>query len=115
MAATDFSEKGGEVQGDVWELTLGLTSATLTRMETIINWLKTYEFIAIWLEGIALVAIFALDWLEYRMQGQERLRQEQDRIEQHTETAAQMDIWRSHIHAARVAEIFSALRAFGIF
>ncbi len=77
-----------------------------------INWLRTYEPIAIWLEGIALVAIFGLDWWEYRNQGRERLKEEQDRIEQHKETAEQMDIWRKQIHADRVAEIFRALRAF---
>src|SRR6266403_2128216 len=74
-AATDFPEKGGEVQSDVWELTLGLTSATLTRMKTIINWLKAYEFIAIWLEGIALVAIFIWDRLDGRKQHEETLAQ----------------------------------------
>ena len=72
----------------------------------------TYEFIAIWLEGIALVAIFGLDLREYRKQGRERLKQEQERIEQHKETAVQMDIWRKQIHADRVAEIFSVLREF---
>jgi|GEM_PF-2860615 hypothetical protein len=77
-----------------------------------INWLRVYEPIAIWLEGIALVAIFVLDSREYRKQGQERLKEEQERIDQHKETAAQMDIWRKQIHADRVAEIFRALRAF---
>ena len=68
-------------------------------------WLKTYEALALWLEGIALVAIFFLDWREYRRQGKERL-------EEHRETAEQMDIWRKQIHADRVAEIFKALRRF---
>jgi hypothetical protein len=75
-------------------------------------WLRDYEFVAIWLEGIALVAIFILDWREYRHQGRERAKQELDRIEQHNETARQMDIWRKQIHADRVAEIFRTLRAF---
>src|SRR5205814_1234769 len=83
----------GEVQGDVWELTLGLTSATLTRMETIINWLKTYEFIAIWLEGIALVAIFLLDW-------KERRDQREDREQQHKETLAQLKVSQKQVEAS---------------
>ena len=75
-------------------------------------WLKYYEFVAIWLEGIALVAIFFLDWREYRNQGHERAKQEEDQAKQHDETAAQMDIWRKQIHADRVAEIFKAFRRF---
>jgi hypothetical protein len=62
--------------------------------------------------GYRLVAIFFLDWREYRHQGRERLKQEQDRTEQHRETAAQMDVWRKQIHADRVAEIFKTLRMF---
>jgi hypothetical protein len=81
-------------------------------MSTVVAWLKCHEFVAIWLEGIALVAIFFLDWREYRKQGIERLKQEEDRRKEHEETAAQMDIWRKQIHADRVAEIFKALRVF---
>ncbi|HEX4426805.1 MAG TPA: hypothetical protein VH079_15505 [Terriglobales bacterium] len=76
------------------------------------SWLKCYEFLAIWLEGMALVAIFFLDWREYRNQGHERAKQEEDRTKQHDETVAQMNIWRKQIHADRVAEIFKALRRF---
>src|SRR5260370_40691021 len=82
------------------------------KMVCVAEWLKYYEFVAIWLEGIALVAIFFLDWREYRRQGDERQKQESDRTKQHEETAAQMDIWRKQIHADRVAEIFKALRKF---
>jgi uncharacterized membrane protein len=46
-------------------------------------WLQAHEFVAIWLEGIALVAIFALDW-------RERIDQRKERQEQHKETAAQL-------------------------
>jgi hypothetical protein len=62
--------------------------------EAVGNWFKTYESIAVWAEGIALVAIFFLDWREYRKQGA-------DRIEQHKESAAQMEIMQSHADAAR--------------
>jgi hypothetical protein len=51
-------------------------------IETIINWLKTYEFIAIWLEGIALVAIFIWDRLDSRKQHEETLAQLQVSQEQ---------------------------------
>lgn len=64
----------------------------------VFNWLKSHEYIAIWLEGIALVAIFGFDWRARR--------------EEHQETLEQMDIWRKQLHADRVAQIFAALRRF---
>jgi hypothetical protein len=76
------------------------------------EWLRNYEFVAIWLEGIALVAIFFLDWRERIDGAKERSEQEKERQERHKETAAQMEIWRKQIHADRVAEIFSTLRRF---
>jgi hypothetical protein len=81
-------------------------------MSVLVAWLRNYEFIAIWLEGIALVALFFLDWREYRNQGRERENQEKDRAEQRRESSDQMEIWRKQIHADRVAEIFKTLRAF---
>jgi hypothetical protein len=48
---------------------------TSSMIETVINWLRTYEFIAIWLEGIALVAIFVWDRLDSRKQHEETLAQ----------------------------------------
>jgi hypothetical protein len=62
--------------------------------ETVVAALTKYESVAIWLEGIALVAIFLLDWREYRKQGA-------DRVEQHKESVAQMDIMQSHANATR--------------
>jgi hypothetical protein len=56
-------------------------------------WLKTYESLAIWLEGIALVAIFVLDW-------RERMDQRQERQEQHRETAVQLDVSHRQVEAA---------------
>src|SRR6266403_5288805 len=68
-----------------------LTSATplnntSSMIETIINWLKTYDFIAIWLEGIALVAIFVWDRLDSR--------------KQHEETLAQMEVSQKQVEAS---------------
>jgi hypothetical protein len=81
-------------------------------LNSLIGWLRDYEFVAIWLEGVALVAIFFLDWRERVDQARERREQERERQEQHKETAAQMEIWRKQIHADRVAEIFRTLRKF---
>jgi hypothetical protein len=58
-------------------------------VETVINWLKTYESIAIWLEGIALVAIFVWDRLDSRKQREE--------------TLAQMEIMRGQARATDTA------------
>ena len=44
-------------------------------LETVTNWLKTYEFIAIWLEGIALILIFVWDRLDSRNQHEETMQQ----------------------------------------
>jgi hypothetical protein len=77
-----------------------------------LGWLRDYEFVAIWLEGAALVAIFFLDWRERVDQAKERKAQERERQEQHRETAAQMEIWRKQIHADRVAVIFNTMRKF---
>lgn len=61
-------------------------------METIIAWLRTYEFIAIWLEAVALVAIFILDW-------RERKDQRKDREEQHKETQKQLEASLEQVEA----------------
>src|SRR2546423_1610298 len=62
------------------------------------NWFDSHQYFALWLEGIALLAIFIWDRI--------------DASQQHKQTLAQMSIWRKQIHADRVAEIFRALRAF---
>jgi hypothetical protein len=67
-------------------------------ISAITGWLRTYESIAIWLEGIALVLLF--------------IRELKGRKEQREEMLVQMDIWRKQIHADRVAEIFRVLRRF---
>lgn len=60
-------------------------------------WLRTNEqSIAIWLEGVALVAIFVLELKEYKRQGRER-------IEQQRESVAQMAIMQSQADAAKDA------------
>lgn len=51
-------------------------------MAEVINWLKNYDFIALWLEGIALVAIFIWDRLDSRKQHEETLAQLKASLEQ---------------------------------
>jgi hypothetical protein len=62
--------------------------------EILLAWFKTHEFIAIWLEGIALVLIFGLDW-------KERIDQRRERREQHKETAAQLAASQSQLEAMK--------------
>jgi hypothetical protein len=62
-------------------------------LQAIADWLKTYESVAIWLEGIALVAIFVLDW-------RERIDQRKERKAQHRETAEQLAVSHSQVVAA---------------
>lgn len=61
--------------------------------EFFLSFLSKYESLAIWLEGIALVAIFFLDLSEYKRQGKER-------EEQHTETLEQLRIMEGQYKAA---------------
>jgi hypothetical protein len=64
-------------------------------LSTLFAWLAAHEqSLAIWLEGLALVAIFGLELKEYRRQGRER-------IEQHEESVAQMTIMQSQADATR--------------
>src|SRR5258708_33749023 len=61
------------------------------------TWLQAHEqSLAIWLEGFALVAIFGLELKEYFRQGAER-------VEQHQQTLAQMDIMRNQALATETA------------
>jgi hypothetical protein len=53
-------------------------------LETFFAWFRKYESLAIWLEGIALVAIFILDW-------KNRTDQRKDREGQHRETLARLE------------------------
>jgi hypothetical protein len=64
-------------------------------LSTVYVWLAVHEqSLAIWLEGLALVAIFGLELKEYKRQGRER-------IEQHNESLAQMAIMQSQADATR--------------
>jgi hypothetical protein len=61
------------------------------------TWLQTHEqSLAIWLEGLALVAIFGLELKEYWRQGA-------DRIEQHKQTLAQIEIMQNQARATETA------------
>ncbi len=61
------------------------------------GWLRTNEqSVAIWLEGIALVAIFILELVEYRRQGR-------DKKEQHEEWVKQMAVMQSQADAAKAS------------
>lgn len=64
----------------------------------VFSFLKNNEWIALWVEGLALVAIFFWD--------------RKDASDQQRETLEQHAIWRKQIHANRVAEIFQAMRTF---
>ena len=62
------------------------------------SFLKNNEWIALWVEGLALVAIFIWDRI--------------DAADQHEKTLEQHAIWRRQIHADRVAGIYQAMRTF---
>jgi hypothetical protein len=62
------------------------------------SFLKNNEWLALWVEGIALLLIFIYD--------------RKDAKDQHKETLEQHAIWRRQVHADRVAGIFQAMRTF---
>jgi hypothetical protein len=68
------------------------------------KWLLAQESLALWLEGLALVAIFGLELKEYRRQGA-------DRIAQHKESADQMAIMQSQADAATANAEAASLNA----
>ncbi len=58
------------------------------------SWLQAFEPIAVWLEAIALIAIFFLDW-------KERKENRKERREQHEENAAQLQVAQSQAEATK--------------
>lgn len=71
----------------------------------LLGWLRANgQSIAIWLEGIALVAIFILELVEYRRQGR-------DKKEQHEEWVKQMAVMQSQADAAKASAEASILGA----
>ena len=79
-------------------LVIILATVTLTAIFSMFDWFKTYEYVAIWLEGIALVAIFGLDFFDRRNQDKERERR-------HEETLEQLRIARQQTDAATEAAL----------
>jgi hypothetical protein len=66
-------------------------------LSAVFDWLRTnQQSLAIWLEGLALVAIFWLELAEYKRQGRERK-------EQNEESATQMRIARDAADAAKAS------------
>jgi hypothetical protein len=61
-------------------------------LKALAAWLKDHESLAIWLEGVALVAIFFLDW-------RERKDQRKERQKQHEETASQFLVSQKQVEA----------------
>jgi hypothetical protein len=55
---------------------------TIELAKEIVDWFRTHEYVAIWLEGIALVAIFWLDLSDRRERGIEQERQHKETLEQ---------------------------------
>jgi hypothetical protein len=74
-------------------------------LSAIFHWLRTnQQSLAIWIEGLALVAIFGLELKEYKRQGR-------DRVEQQRESAAQMKIAQDAANAAKASAEAARLNA----
>jgi hypothetical protein len=60
----------------------------ITFLTALASWLSTHEYIAIWAEGVALVAIFIWDRLDSRAQ--------------HQQTMEQLEIGQGQIRVAQI-------------
>jgi hypothetical protein len=78
------------------------------------QWLRTNEqSIAIWLEGIALVAIFFLELKEYRRQGRDKKEQHEEWLKQMATMQSQADALVNSERAWVVAELVPQAVKFG--
>jgi hypothetical protein len=69
----------------------------------VFDWLQTNEqSVAIWLEGIALVAIFFLELKEYRRQGRDKKEQQEEWLKQMAIMQSQADAARANAEAAKL-------------
>jgi hypothetical protein len=79
-------------------------------VKEIVNWFRTHEYVAIWLEGIALVAIFWLDLNDRRERGREQERQHKETLEQLRISQQQTDAaTEAALAAKKSADISAAL------
>jgi hypothetical protein len=68
-----------------------------------LGWMRTNEqSIAIWLEGIALVAIFFLELKEYKRQGRDKKEQHEEWVKQMALMQSQADSAKANAEAARL-------------
>lgn len=64
------------------------------------KWFKNNEYIALWLEGVALVFIFGLDYVN-------RLDDTEEHAKQHVETLTQLELLRNQGEAAKAQGIIN--------
>lgn len=62
------------------------------------DWLEAHQYVAIWIEGVALLLIFGLDFYE-------RIEHRKEREEQHKETIAQLKVSQQQVEAATQAAL----------
>jgi hypothetical protein len=80
-----------------WALVI-IGALVLTGVLAHFQWFRCYEYVAIWLEGIALVLIFGLDFFE-------RVRQVKERKEEQEQWAKEMQLSRDQLRATADAAI----------
>jgi len=77
------------------------------------HWLQTSEPLAMWLEGVALVAIFALELFEYKRQGRERKEDNKDNTERMRIAQSQANALVNSERAWVIAELVPICRMIG--
>jgi len=77
-----------------WIVTIWLVSVAATLIFSAFDWFKTNEHVALWLEAVALVFIFGLDYVN-------RLDDSEKHAQQHKETLEQLELLGQHVEAAK--------------
>jgi hypothetical protein len=78
----------------LWIVVICLVSLLATYAFSYFKWFKDNEYVALWLEGVALVFIFGLDYVN-------RLDDTQEQAKQHAETLAQLGLLKDQAEAAK--------------
>jgi len=89
------------VSRKVWLVVIAVATVTATVIFGHYDWFKRNEHVALWLEGVALVFIFALDYIN-------RLDDTTKHEEQHKETLDQLQLLRQQVEAAEKQADFSS-------
>jgi hypothetical protein len=87
-----------------WLVVIIILSVCVTIVFGLFDWFKRNEHVALWLEGVALVLIFGLDYFNRIDEAEEQERRHKETIrqlevlsQQAAETRRQADVWQQKV------------------